>query len=149
MVAAQLCGLLWLAGAQTGDRTRCRCPFCLRLVKSALAAHPPLASDDSGRTAGNFQRSVAALFEYSRRALVLVWTTNRALSIALAALTLFAGILPAGVAYIGALIVDAVIHAAEVHHRTGATALGHVLMLVGCEAALVALTALAQRGLSL
>ena len=52
-----------------------------------MAAHPPLATDDSSHTAGTFQRSVAALFEYSRRALVLVWTTNRALSIALGALT--------------------------------------------------------------
>src|SRR5580658_7697813 len=148
-MAAHLCGLLWLAGARTGDRSPCRCPFCLRLVNGALAAHPPLASDHSAHTAGNFQRSIAALFEYSRRALMLVWTTNRALSIALAALTVLAGVLPAGVAYIGALIVDAVIHAAELHHRTGATAFGHVLSLVGCEAALVALTALAQRGLSL
>jgi hypothetical protein len=96
-MAAHLCGLLWPAGAQTGS-TPCRHPCRLRPVTSALAAHPPLASDDSARTTGNFQRSVAALFEYSRRALVLVWTTNRALSLALAALTLLAGVLPAGVA---------------------------------------------------
>jgi ATP-binding cassette, subfamily B, bacterial len=116
-----------------------------------LAAHPPLISDDSARASGNgaFQRSIAALFEYGGRALALVWTTNRSLSIALAALTVIAGVLPAGVAYIGALIVDAVIRAAELHHRTGATAFGHVLTLVACEAGLVALTALAQRGLSL
>jgi ATP-binding cassette, subfamily B, bacterial len=147
-MAAHLCGL-WMPGAFTGGSTPCRYLFGLRSVNGALAAHPPLASDDSAHTAGNFQRSVAALFEYSRRALVLVWTTNRALSIALAALTLLAGVLPAGVAYIGALIVDAVIRAAELHHRTGAAAFGHVLTLVGFEAALVALTALAQRGLSL
>ena len=90
-----------------------------------MAAHPHFASGDSSSSAGSgaFQRSVRALFEYSRRALVLVWTTNRPLSIALAALTVLAGVLPAGVAYIGALIVDAVIRAAELHHRTGVTAL--------------------------
>jgi ATP-binding cassette, subfamily B, bacterial len=98
---------------------------------------------------GTLQRGLAGLFEYSRRALALVWTTNRALSIALAALTLLAGILPAGVAYLGALIVDAVIRAAEFHHRTGAIALSHVFLLVGCEAALIAATSLAQRGISL
>jgi ATP-binding cassette, subfamily B, bacterial len=114
-----------------------------------LAADPLLASGDSARPVGTSQRSVAALFEYSRRALVLVWSTNRALSIALTALTLLAGVLPAGVAYIGALIVDAVIHAAELHRHTGATEFGRVLTLVACEAGLVALTALAQRGLSL
>jgi ATP-binding cassette, subfamily B, bacterial len=110
-----------------------------------------LASADSGRTSDNsaFQRGLVGLFEYSRRALFLVWTTNRALSITLAALTLVAGVLPAGVAYVGALIVDAVIHAAELHRRTGAAALTHVVLLVACEALLVAGTSLAQRGISL
>ena len=94
-------------------------------------------------------RGLAGLFEYSRRALLLVWTTNRGLSVALIGLTLLAGVLPAGVAYVGALIVDAVIHAAELHRRTGVTSLNPVMVLVGCEAVLVAGTALAQRGLSL
>jgi ATP-binding cassette subfamily B protein len=108
-------------------------------------------ADDTGATAagGTLQRGLGGLFEYSRRALALVWTTNRALSIALAALTLLAGVLPAGVAYVGALIVDAVIHAAEWHHRTGTVVLSRVFLLVGCEAALIAATSLAQRGLSL
>jgi ATP-binding cassette subfamily B protein len=98
---------------------------------------------------GTLQRGLAGLFEYSRRALTLVWTTSRPLSIALAALTLLAGVLPAGIAYLGALIVDAVIRAAELHHRTGELALSHVFLLVGCEAVLIAATSLAQRGISL
>jgi ATP-binding cassette, subfamily B, bacterial len=115
-----------------------------------LAVNPHLIADDPARPkSGSSQRNIAALFGYSRRALLLVWTTNRALSVALAALTLVAGVLPAGVAYIGALIVDAVIRAAEIHHRTGTAALGPVLVLVSCEALLVTLTALTQRGLSL
>ena len=48
---------------------------------------------------------------------MLVWTTNKRLSVTLAVLTLVAGVLPAGIAYVGAQIVDAVIHAAELHRQ--------------------------------
>ncbi len=89
------------------------------------------------------------MFEYSRRALGLVWSTNKALCIMLAALTLIAGVLPAGVAFVGARIVDAVIHAADLHHRTGTTYLHDVVRYVALEALLVAATAMAQRGISL
>ena len=89
------------------------------------------------------------IFTYSRRALSLVWTTNKPLSVALGLLTLVAGILPAGVAFVGAQIVDAVIHAADLHHRTGAVTYAAVFKFVGLEAVLVAATAMAQRGISL
>jgi len=116
----------------------------------ALRFKAPAASGEAdGVAAGAFQRGLAGLFEYSRRALVLVWTTNRPLSIALAALTVLAGVLPAGVAYVGALIVDAVIRAAEVHHRTGTAPLSPVIFLVTCEAVLIGVISLAQRGISL
>ncbi len=95
------------------------------------------------------QRSLFGVFAYSSRALALVWSTNKALSITLALLTLAAGVLPAGVAYIGAQIVDAVIHAADLHRRTGATVLNDVIRYVVLEALLVAATSLAQRGISL
>jgi ATP-binding cassette subfamily B protein len=111
------------------------------------APHPTPA--DGIAAGGTLRRGLTGLFEYSRRALTLVWTTNRPLSIALAGLTLLAGILPAGIAYLGALIVDAVIRAADLHHRTGTISLSHVFVLVGCEAALIAATSLAQRGISL
>jgi len=94
-------------------------------------------------------RSILSVFGYSRRALALVWTTNKGLTIALAALTLVAGVLPAGIAWVGAQIVDAVIHAAELHRRTGTTGLLEVLRFVSLEAILVAATSLAQRGISL
>jgi ATP-binding cassette, subfamily B, bacterial len=112
-----------------------------------LAAHPhaALSTPDNGP----LQRGLFDVFAYSRRALLLVWTTNKALSIILGVLTLIAGILPAGIAYVGALIVDAVIHAADLHRRTGATALGDVVTFVAVEALLVALTSMAQRGISL
>jgi ATP-binding cassette subfamily B protein len=71
------------------------------------------------------------------------------LSITLGLLTLVAGILPAGIAYVGSLIVDAVIHAAELHRRTGTAALAGVVKFVAFEALLVAATSMAQRGISL
>src|SRR5262245_66584709 len=72
--------------------------------KLSMAARPPL-SPVTAPGKGFF-----AVFSYSRRALELVWTTSRGLSVALAALTLVAGALPAGIAFVGARIVDAVGH---------------------------------------
>ena len=89
-------------------------------------------------------RGFFGVFRYSRRALELVWSTNSALTVALAILTLTAGVLPAAVAYVGALIVDAVV--AAMRHGEAAR---HVVELVALEGALVAGIAAAQRGLSL
>jgi ATP-binding cassette subfamily B protein len=115
-----------------------------------IAPHPlPATEAERNASSATWRRGLAGLFEYSRRALLLVWTTNRTLSIVLGLLTLLAGILPAGVAWIGAQIVDTVIHAAELHRRTGAAAFRPVMIWVACEAVLIAAIALAQRGLSL
>jgi len=84
------------------------------------------------------------VFRYSRRAMELVWSTNRGLTLALAVLTLVAGVLPASVAYVGSLIVDAVVGA--IAGRVDKT---HVVELVLLEGMLVAAIAAAQRGLSL
>ena len=89
-------------------------------------------------------RGFFGVFRYSRRALELVWSTSRALTVGLGALTLMAGVLPASVAYVGALIVDAVVAAM----RSTAPA-SHVVALVVLEGGLVAAIAAAQRGLSL
>ena len=86
------------------------------------------------------------VFRYSRRALELVWSTNRALTVALGVLTLIAGVLPASVAYIGSLIVDAVAKAMQATQVTNPT---HVVELVVLEGVLIASIAAAQRGLSL
>ncbi|MGO9948545.1 MAG: ABC transporter ATP-binding protein [Steroidobacteraceae bacterium] len=94
-------------------------------------------------------RNLLAVFAYSRRALSLVWSTNKTLSVTLALLTLLAGALPAGIAYVGAQIVDAVIHAANLHRQSGTTYLNDVVRYVALEALLVAATAMAQRGISL
>src|SRR5215469_2772878 len=111
----------------------------------ATAVHPPRhASVAAGGREALTLRGFFGVFRYSRRALELVWSTNRSLTVALALLTLAAGVLPAVVAYIGALIVDAVVAATH----NGALA-QRVVELVALEGALVASIAAAQRGLSL
>ncbi len=107
-----------------------------------LAAHPPRTAQATPQ----IKRGFLGVFAYSSRALQLVWTTSKPLTLALAALTLAAGILPAGVAYVGARIVDAVVAAMN---NGGDVARQWVLELVLLEALLVAVLAGTQRGLSL
>ncbi len=84
------------------------------------------------------------VFRYTGRAVQLVWSTHRGLTVALFVLSLVAGFLPASIAYVGKLIVDAVVHAID----TGVQADRHrALMWIGAELGLVALVAAAQRGL--
>ena len=102
-----------------------------------------------GEASNGTRLGLLDVFGYSRRALALVWTTNKTLCIALGLLTVAAGVLPAGIAFVGSLIVDAVIHAADWHRRTGTTVLHDVVTFVALEALLVALTSMTQRGMSL
>ena len=101
----------------------------------ASSVHPPRQAQPIFRPTQDptSLRGFFGVFRYSRRALELVWSTNRPLTLALAGVTLVAGVLPAGVAYVGALIVDAVVSAA----RCGGGA-RHVLELVALEGVLVA-----------
>ncbi|HVC29727.1 MAG TPA: ABC transporter ATP-binding protein [Steroidobacteraceae bacterium] len=103
--------------------------------------HAPTAASPDQLTL----RAFFGVFRYSRRATELVWSTNRALSISLGCLTLIAGVLPASVAYVGSLIVDAVVAAI----RAGGADTSRVVGLVALEGVLVAAIAAAQRGLSL
>jgi ATP-binding cassette subfamily B protein len=93
-------------------------------------------------------RALPEVFQYTRHALELVWATSRPLTVALALLTLMAGVLPAGIAWVGALIVDAVVAAIAVHRASGAADLSTVLGYVALEGVLVAAIAATQRGLS-
>ena len=90
-------------------------------------------------------RQSLSVFRYSGRALGLVWTTSRTLTVVLAVLTLVAGLLPAAIAYLGKLIVDSVVLASgsgiEAHRWTA-------LSFVGLEAIAVMLLAGSQRGLT-
>jgi len=84
------------------------------------------------------------VFRYTGRAVKLVWSTHRGLTVALFVLSLVAGFLPASIAYTGKLIVDSVVKAAESGAAADRTM---ALVWVGVELGLVALVAGAQRGL--
>ena len=99
---------------------------------------------DTNNSDAGFLRRALGVFGYSQRALELVWTTSRPLTIVLALLTLIGGILPAVIAYIGQLIVDAVVAATQ---ASTPDARG-VLVLVGLEAIIVVAVAATQRGIS-
>lgn len=90
-------------------------------------------------------RQLFSVFQYNGRAIQLVWNTSRALTIIFAILTIVAGLLPAAIAYVGKLIIDAVVLASRSGLESDRLlALGYL----GIEAILVALQAGSQRGLS-
>lgn len=93
-------------------------------------------------------KNMLGVFRYSRRAIDLVWKTSPALTIGLAMATLVAGVTPAAMAYVGQLIVDAVVAAMESYKQDQVlhyqTALSYVLL----EGILVLVIAAAQRALT-
>ena len=103
----------------------------------------PPASRPAQVEPGFLARSLG-VFQYTGRAVQLVWTTSRGLFVALLVLTLVGGLIPAAVAWVGKLIVDAVVLAVE----TGAAAdRQQALLWVGLEAGLVAARAGTRHGL--
>ena len=88
-------------------------------------------------------RELASVFQYSGRAVQLVWTTSRLLTILLVVLSLVAGLLPALIAYVGKLLVDAVVAAAS----AGAGS-EEAIRFVVLEAGLVGGMAAIQRGIT-
>ncbi len=110
-------------------------------MKPRRKAPPPAAPD--------LTRGFVGVFSYSRRALELVWTTSRGLALALGALTLAAGALPAAVAFVGAHIIDSVVAAIQAAGDERSALTTQALLLVGVEGLLVAALAGVQRGISL
>ena len=104
----------------------------------------PAPAAPQSRDLRNLPREFLEVFRYGHKALALVWQTSRPLSLWLGVLTACAGALPALVAFIGARIVDAVVHAAATHGPVAP-----VLELVAFEGIAVALLALAMRAQSL
>ncbi|MEH1772678.1 MAG: ABC transporter ATP-binding protein [Nostoc sp.] len=93
-------------------------------------------------------RQSLTVFRYSGRAVSLVWTTSRSLTILLASLTIVAGLLPAAISYISKLIVDAVVFASQVNSQgNGLVNIYPALFYVGLEAIAVILLAGSQRGI--
>jgi len=84
------------------------------------------------------------LLTYGRRALALVWATSRMLTLVLAALTLVAGLLPAGIAWVGKLLVDSVVLAIDLGQMSD-----EIWLWLGLEAGLVAAMAATQTGLNI
>ena len=95
------------AAAATAPSSACvdAAPATLSVVAANPHAGPP---PDEGAGLRHF----FSVFRYSRRAIGLVWTTSRALTLTFLALTLLAGLAPAAAAWVGQKIVDAVVAAA-------------------------------------
>jgi ATP-binding cassette, subfamily B, bacterial len=110
-----------------------------------VSHHRPAPSQDTG----DFSRSFVGVFRFSGRALGLVWSTSRPLTVALGLLTLVAGLLPAAIAYVGAQIIDAVVAASRSAEDGASVPMAPVFWLIALEAVLVMAMAGAQRGISL
>jgi len=93
-------------------------------------------------------RRNAAVLQYTTRAVGLVWQTNARLAIILGLLTLVAGILPAGVAWVAKLVVDGVLAAIAIVQAGGTPDWRGLIGLVVIEGLLVAGIAAAQRGIN-
>ena len=87
---------------------------------------------------------IRPLATYGKRALALVWATSPWLTIALGALTLVAGLLPASIAYVGKWLVDSVVAAIQDNALTDA-----VWFWLTLEALLVAAMAASQTALNI
>jgi len=96
-----------------------------------------------GRLGLNF-----GVLRYSRRAVALVWSTNRQLTLWLTFFTLAAGLLPAAAAWVGKLVIDAVVLQMGTFSSGAPAVYGPVLRLVLLEAGIIALLGGAQRGIT-
>ncbi len=103
---------------------------------------PPVAclGTDAPSVIGRF----FGVFGYSKEALTLVWSTDKRLTLLLAGLTVFAGVVPGAIAYTGKLVVDAVVLAVETDLPSDRWM---VLKWIGVEALLIVFMAAVQRTL--
>ncbi len=99
----------------------------------------------TSQEATNPFRKFVSAFQYSRIALQIVWDTHALLTIVMALSTLAAGVLPAAIASIGGLFVDAVATAIQADGVQAEQARGDVLRYVLIEAGLVVLMTGAQK----
>jgi ATP-binding cassette subfamily B protein len=108
----------------------------------AVRAPPPAKGwlDELMRNAG--------VLKYTQRAAELVWNTNAQLALLLGALTVIAGVLPAVAAWVGKLVVDAVVGQVGAVQAGAAPEFARVLELVALEALVMAALGGAQRGIN-
>ena len=104
----------------------------------------PNSSIDNTVTQNEFKQFLG-VFRYTRRAIDLVWKTSRRLTLGLMLLTVLVGSLPAIAAYLGKLIVDAVLMAMQVYQTTGLVEYQPLLNYVLLEALILTCLSAAQR----
>jgi ATP-binding cassette subfamily B protein len=112
--------------------------------KSKIASQPDLHGERL-----NSPRQFFGVFKYSKRALELLWTTSRPLSFLLGFCTVLAGVLPAGVAWVGARIVDSAYWATRALANGQAVDLMHTAWWVAAEAGIMVVITAAHRGITL
>ncbi|HKU91201.1 MAG TPA: ABC transporter ATP-binding protein [Steroidobacteraceae bacterium] len=88
------------------------------------------------------------VFKYTKRALQLVWDTDRRLSVFFGVVTVIAGALPSLVAWIGARIVDSVVAASQSHMAGGSVDIKPVVGWVIAEAITMGGITAAHRGIT-
>ncbi len=91
-------------------------------------------------------RNYLGVFRYIRRAIGLVWSTHRGLTIGLATCSLLLGLLPSGVAWIGKRLIDAILVA---HGSQAVVDRNFAIELVAIELGLVLVLAMTQRFLGM
>ncbi len=115
-----------------------------------MTPKPKIAKEPAAHgEALNSPRQFFGVFKYSKRALELLWSTSRKLSIFLAFVTVLAGILPSAVAWVGARIVDSVVAATRTHGSGGEVDIVPVLWWVLAEALILVAITGAHRGITL
>jgi len=114
-----------------------------------MVATPRIAKQaDVHGEALNSPRQFFGVFRYGARALELLWSTSRPLAIFLGFCTILAGVLPSGVAYVGARIVDSVVDATKTHAAGADVDIMPVLLWVLAEALILVFITAAHRGIT-
>lgn len=88
------------------------------------------------------------VLRYSRRAIALVWSTNRSLTLLLTFFTVSAGLLPAAAAWVGKLVIDTILAQMALAKAGAVLSYLPVLELVLLEGVIIALLGGAQRGIN-
>jgi ATP-binding cassette, subfamily B, bacterial len=114
------------------------------MTSTPHAARQPAAPPESQNPARRF----FGVFRYTKRALELVWDTDRALSVLFGVVTVIAGLLPSLVAWIGARIIDSVVAAGQSHLAGAHVDIRPVVGWVAAEAVTMAAITAAHRGIT-
>src|SRR3954466_12962225 len=97
----------------------------------------------------NSPRQFFGVFKYTARALELLWGTSKKLGVLLGFCTILAGVLPSGVAWVGARIVDSAYWATRALANGQQVDLMHTAWWVAAEAGIMVVITAAHRGITL